>query len=142
MRQMIKVLIACLLISGSSGKAAESVKGSAVFLEIATIDLARSSAFYANLLGWTFEDVGTPGSLLFQAPNMQGRFEFVANHPGGASVVPYFQVARLRASFDQAIQLGAEQIVPPTPSPGRGSIAIIRDLDKNRIGLFSTELNP
>jgi hypothetical protein len=47
------------------------------------------------------------------------------------------QVEDLQGTLDQAARLGGETLVPPTPIPGVGSMALLKDPEGNVIGLFS-----
>jgi predicted enzyme related to lactoylglutathione lyase len=145
-------LLAALLLGGAShsfadgkvgkGNTMKNAKGAIVFFEIATTDLEKSKSFYQELFGWKFQDLGLPDARLIQAPNLEGLLEKVPGHAGGQSVVVYMQVDHIKESFARAIALGGKEIIAPKPAPGRGSIAVLRDLDGNRIGIFSSEPAP
>lgn len=51
-------------------------------------------------------------------------------------VIFYVQVDDLQASLDNAVALGGQAVMPPTPVPGIGSLAIFADPEGNSIGMF------
>ena len=115
---------------------------SIVFFEIATPDVARAREFYRELFGWTFAEPATPDAALFETGGTPGMLTGVPDHKGGDSVVVYIGVEHVRATYDRALELGGTAVIPPMAAPGRGTFAVFRDRDANRIGIFSTEAAP
>jgi len=112
-----------------------------VFFEITTSDVNRARAFYSELFDWKFEEPA-PGFVMIDTGNVQGMLNPVPDHTGGGSTVVYIAVDKVRANLERAITLGATEVIPPRPIPGRGSFAVFRDRDNNRIGIFSKEMAP
>jgi predicted enzyme related to lactoylglutathione lyase len=96
----------------------EPARAAVVHLELHTGDLARASAFYAQLCGWRPERIDTAhGSYQWLA---------LANGMGGGIVecdvrrpswLPYVQVERIDAATERARMLGASVMLGPREGP-------------------------
>jgi uncharacterized protein len=107
-----------------------------VHFEIGGEDGARLASFYRDLFGWETQDAG-PGYWLFAPQDggiggglMQTRDDMPSY------VTVYVATEDLRASLDEAVRLGAKEIVPPTEVPGVGFFAMFEDPGGNLVGLF------
>jgi predicted enzyme related to lactoylglutathione lyase len=98
-------------MSGSDPKAV-------VHLELHTGDLARASAFYAQLCGWRPEQIDTRSGS-YHALELGGGF-------GGGIVecgtrrplwLPYVEVDQIDATTDRARRLGASVLLGPREGP-------------------------
>lgn len=117
------------------------------WFEIYVQDMPRAKAFYEQVFGRTFqqltlggpdqpeiwgfsghpEGAGAPGALV----RMDG-FD-----SGGNGVIVYFSSSDCAVEHARAIKAGGQSIKPKTPIPPFGFIALVRDLDGNRIGIHS-----
>ena len=115
--------------------------GRVAWFDLSTTDLARSQAFYGQLLEWTFTPVqGTDQAAEIVAGGTPIGTLRVAN--GTISVfngVVYVQVSDLLASCEKAKALGGT-VVPGFPfnlPGGIGAIALVVDPSGHPIGLYS-----
>lgn len=121
--------------------------GRIAWFDLSTTDLARSKAFYAELLGWEFAPVqGTDQAAEIVVGGAGIGTLRVAD--GAISVfngVVYVQVTDLPASCQRATELGAS-IAPGFPfnlPGGTGAIALVVEPGGHPIGLYSrTPLPP
>ena len=112
-----------------------------VFFEISTTDVARARAFYSELFDWKFAEPA-PGMVMIETGNVPGMLNPVPDHAGGGSTVVYFAVDKVRPIFERALAIGGTEAISPRAIPGRGSFAVFRDRDNNRVGIFSKETAP
>ena len=98
-----------------------------VHIELATDDVARAKAFYADLFGWKMTDTPMDYTLLStgKAPG-GGIFKRPPETPAGWSV--YVGVPDAAATLEKARRLGATVLKERTfISPEFGHFAVIRD---------------
>ncbi len=130
------------VVVAACGSAAPAVRAPAkptvAFFEIASADVPRAARFYEGVFGWSpVAPVDASGAIY-----RDGMITTVPRHRGGGSTVIYVGVEHLRRAYDSALAAGAESVLAPRPIPGKGSFAVVLDLDNNRLGLFSTEPSP
>jgi predicted enzyme related to lactoylglutathione lyase len=89
-----------------------------VHLELHTGDLARASAFYAQLCGWRPEQIDT-ASGSYHALGLGGGFGggIVECGTRRALWLPYVEVDRIDAATDRARKLGASVLLGPREGP-------------------------
>ncbi|MEV0057440.1 VOC family protein [Saccharopolyspora shandongensis] len=108
------------------------------WFDITATDAAKAREFYGALFGWEIAvDESMDYGLTRTADGMPGGI----GQAGGASphlpgVVLYFAVDDVDAAAERAERLGGECLVPTWEIPGLGKMAVVRDLDGNRIGLW------
>jgi len=111
------------------------------WVEMVTDDRTAAQSFYAELFGWSFEEVAMAGG------GHYAMFRPVAGGPGGGIMhkpdpslpttwMPYVAVADLEAAVAEAGRLGGSVQVAPTPIPGLGSFAVVEDPTGGVIGLW------
>ncbi len=107
--------------------------------------LERAIAFYENVFGWThstspfgegevytqFEHDGQP---------LAGALEMSPQIPGEtpSNWLIYFTVDEVDARFKKAIELGGQEMVPPTDMPG-GRFAIVSDPQGAAFGILNVQ---
>lgn len=110
-----------------------------VFWEVAGRDGAKLQEFYGSLFDWEIN-----------AQEQMGGYRLVQESEGGIGggimetagdmpenyLIFYVQVDDLQASLDNAVALGGQAVMPPTPIPGIGAFAIFSDPAGNNIGIF------
>lgn len=110
-----------------------------VHWEIAGRDAAKLQEFYGDLFDWEIN-----------AQEEMDGYRLVERSEGGigggllqttermptSHVIFYVQVDDLQASLDNAVALGGQSVMPPTPIHGIGAFAIFADPDGNNIGMF------
>ena len=117
--------------------------GSFCWPERCTVDLDRTCAFFADLFGWTFEDV----------PSAGGAYRLA--HLGGAQVAgllrlpqgpprwnSYVRVAEADAAAALAQALGGRLTAGPFDVPGIGRMAFIEDPGGAALGLWQAGAHP
>ncbi|WP_336066123.1 VOC family protein [Nitratireductor rhodophyticola] len=116
--------------------------------ELMTRDAEKIKSFYADTVGWTFDDMDMGGgqtywiAMVGEAPvagifTMAGPdFEGVPEH-----WMPYLAVDGVDGALDKAKGKGAEVLREPFDVPGVGRIAILREPGGATIG-WMTPANP
>jgi hypothetical protein len=109
-----------------------------VHIEFRSSDFTRSSAFYANVLGWQTQQNaaatymkldGTDGGL----STGWARFD-LSQAPGPLA---YVEVDDLAATLAEVEKAGGRTIVAHRPFAGGGEVALFADPDGNVIGLWA-----
>lgn len=97
-------------------------------------DPERQRAFYSAMFHWRIGDgplMSVPAGLGGPEPGPGGHIQ--------AGPVPrislYVQVRDIRASLDQAVELGGAVVMEPLDIPGGATIAAISDPEGNHLGL-------
>jgi uncharacterized protein len=112
--------------------------GAFIWSELATSDLAKSKAFYADVFGW-----GWGGAEEYAEAQVSGRTiggvmprppEMPAETPDHWLV--YFGTADVDADTKKAGDLGATVLVPPTDIPGTGRFSVLLDPQGAAVALF------
>lgn len=113
-----------------------------VHFEIAGGDVALLAEFYRKLFGWE----STPAGPDYRVVPPQGEGiggGLMATPPGVPSYITiYVATDDLRATIDRAVELGATELVGPTPITGVGSFAMIRDPEGNPVSLLEADEPP
>ncbi|TLM84710.1 VOC family protein [Pseudarthrobacter sp. NamE5] len=109
------------------------------FLDIASLDPARSAAFYEGVLGFTT----TPGAhTRFHGGNIEGGFPDLRGgfapvvevlEPG--DILPYFEPQDLEAALAKAVRHGGRILLQPVESAPGHWIAIVADPSGAKIAL-------
>jgi predicted enzyme related to lactoylglutathione lyase len=106
--------------------------GRFVWHELVTPDMARSQAFYAELLGWQYQSF--PGGAPYQMILAGGLPQAGMLAPGGGGpdagpgqVMGYVSTPDLDAAARAAASAGGEVLVPPLEVPGVGRLAVLAD---------------
>ncbi len=122
-----------------------------VHWEIWSHEHKKLAEFYQKLFDWKIDfgnpmdyglvETGEPGSAApegGQAGRINGGIMKPKPGPIPASHLTFYvQVEDLQATLEKAKSLDGETLVPPTPIPGIGSMALFKDPEGNVIGLFS-----
>jgi predicted enzyme related to lactoylglutathione lyase len=111
-----------------------------VHWEIAAKDAKKQQDFYARLFDWKIrvQEAMNYGLVETGGPGGINGGIFTSKTPGSTLVTFYVQVDDLQAYLDKATNLGGKTLVPPTPIPGAGSMAVFQDPEGNPIGLFKS----
>ena len=114
-----------------------------IFFEIYVSNLNAAKEFYGGLMGWQFQEVpgfSTMNKIVPPAGSAPGA---LIQHEGRVNdawgTIVYAHVDKIHDSVATALKLGATVAVPIGVIQGVGSIALIRDLDGNIVGLISDE---
>ena len=123
------------------------MKNTITWFEIPTTDLDSAARFYEAVLGVTLwretvagvphaifpvEQGGITGALVTRAPTQ----------PGSLGPVVYLACEGVESALDRARIAGGEVVMPATVLDHIGTIAAIKDLDQNTIGLHAKESHP
>ena len=122
----------------------EAKTGSFCWLELGTTDRSAATNFYSKLFGWTAQDMSmgpdmTYTMLRLGANDVAGAYQLMkeqieAHVP--PHWMPYIKVENSDASAAKAVQLGGQQIVPPSDIPNVGRFAVIQDPAGAHISIF------
>ncbi|MDZ4756109.1 MAG: VOC family protein [Phycisphaerae bacterium] len=114
--------------------------GAFVWCELVTSDIARSSEFYAKLLGWTpeFRTAGASSFIEMKAgkQSVASVFEACADESSLAHWCPYLCVDDIHARLADAVRLGATKLCEPMDIPGVGLYAGVTDPTGAHIALY------
>ena len=104
--------------------------GTPVWNELVTPDLARATAFYADLLGvsWSETEMGGGPYLLLNAGGRSvGAAVPLPEGPQPPHWSVYFSVEDCDAALTTAVDLGGMRLGPPRDIDGVGRIGVVRD---------------
>ena len=111
-----------------------TMHGTFVWNELSTTDVEKAKAFYAETLGWTFEEFPLPDGPYWVAKSG----ETLVGGIGGleTSAVPaatssgwfsFLEVDDVDARVEKAVAWGASLLQPPHDVPNVGRVAVLRD---------------
>ncbi|RZS43664.1 hypothetical protein EV193_102645 [Herbihabitans rhizosphaerae] len=108
------------------------------WFDITARNAERSRRFYGELFDWEIAvDESMNYGLTSTADGVPGGIgETGDGSPHPAGVVLYFPVEDLDGAVARAERLGGSIAVPAWELPGLGRMAVILDVDGNRIGLW------
>ena len=117
--------------------------------EIHADDPDRAAAFYADLLGWTFQTWGGPMDYRLittgpdGTPGINGGL-IKRQHPvsGNDGVIAYVCTARVEdvdGLIAKATRIGATVALPKMPVPGIGWLAYLKDTEGNVFGVMQND---
>ena len=109
-------------------------------------DIKRAQSFYGSLFGWTFEKYGGPmeyyqitTAALDGSPGVGGGMG--PRGEPGQQIMNYLGVPSVADYLERVTQLGGTVLMPRTPIPCVGSLAICQDTEGNRFGLVDDNQN-
>ena len=114
--------------------------GEFCWVEMLTDDRLKAQSYYADLFGWSFEEVATgagPYAMFRPAPGGPGGG--IMARPAGdmpTAWTPYVAVDDVDASAARARELGGRVLAPPADVPGYGRFAVIQDPTGGVLGLW------
>jgi len=119
--------------------------GTFVWNELATTDVVKAKSFYADTLGWEFEEFPLPEGIYWIAKSNGklvggiGDINTVANYGSKLSAwFSFIEVDDVDARVEKAISAGAEIIQPAVDVPTVGRVVILRDPTGATIGLMTS----
>jgi predicted enzyme related to lactoylglutathione lyase len=115
--------------------------GTFAWNELASTDIEKARAFYAETLGWAFQEFPLPSGSYWVAMAGDkvvaglGGME-TASLPGETSShwFSFIEVDDVDARVEKAVALGATVLDPPTDVPNVGRVAVLRDPTGAAIG--------
>jgi hypothetical protein len=108
--------------------------GGLSYLEIPAIDIAKSAAFYHEVVGWEVRD-DDPEKFSDATGHLIGRWVTCRESSRKPGLVPYIYVDRIDEAISRVGALGGEIAKAPYPE-GNLRVAAIRDPAGNLIGLW------
>jgi uncharacterized protein len=112
-------------------------------IELNTTDVAKARTYYAKMFEWKFEEMDMGG---------HGKYSFIQTGKGptgGLQKCPmpeappawlhYVTVASVEDAVKRSEQLGGKTVVPPTPLPGMGRMAILQDPTGATFGVWAAD---
>jgi len=117
--------------------------GALCWNELATTDVGRAKAFFAELLGWEYATEEGGYVSIRNAGRLNGGMRDQTEQERGIppSWLPYFAVEAADEAARQAAQLGGRGLVPTTDIP-RGRFAGIADPQGAAFAVFEGETDP
>src|SRR5205823_1781786 len=125
------------------GAALVNVPGALTWTELATADIGAARQFYADLFGWTYEDVEgspIPYAIIRNGDRSNGGIRAQGDAEEGMPSywAPYFAVASCDESSAKAVELGGRVVVPTTRVPA-GAFAGVSDPQGAYFAIFEGE---
>ena len=115
--------------------------GALVHFELPSTNVKQLSEFYGKVFGWTFQPMGD-SYVLFQTPGGEGG-GFTADYkPGDGGGTFYIYSADVAAKLAEVKAAGGTVVMDRFGIPGYGWIAVFKDPQGNRVGLFSAKNPP
>jgi len=111
--------------------------GDITHVDIPADDIARASAFYSGLFGWSINEVpGYPGYPMWQAPNKISGGGITARQGNLQSIRSYVEVDSIDDIVAKAEGTGGSVVMKKEPISEASWWAVIRDTEGNLIGLY------
>jgi uncharacterized protein len=121
-----------------------------VHFEIPSDDIERSKKFYNDLFGWKIDKwpgsehiahnywmITTTGDEGKEA--LRGGMKTTRQSPQQQGITNYFDVKSVQESSAKLEQLGGKVIMPKSPVPGMGYMAVCKDSENNGFGIFEAD---
>jgi predicted enzyme related to lactoylglutathione lyase len=117
--------------------------GALCWNELATTNVERAKAFFAELFGWEYERDERGYTTIRNAGRRNGgmRDQTEAERGIPPSWLPYFTVEDADRAGRQAEQLGANRLVPTMDVRAR-RVAVIADPQRAAFGIYEGEIDP
>src|SRR5215213_8312109 len=114
------------------GERTEYRPGTFSWVELLTTDADAAKAFYAELMGWTYDDLPLPegGSytmVLRDGKRVAGLHQPAPENAGPPAWLSYVTVEDADAAADQANELGATTLAGPFDVMDAGRMAVLQD---------------
>lgn len=112
-----------------------------VHVDFSANDPAAAGQFYSEVFGWkTQQPPGFGGYTMFQAEGGPGGgFAQVGENTRPGSVTIYIGTDDIDATLAKVEASGGKTVMPKSPIPGVGSMAVFTDPTGNAVGLFSEQ---
>ena len=111
-----------------------------VHLELTTDEPNSAREFYGELFAWSFEemDMGEGGSYFMVKPGdgPDGGITGKQMPEQPTAWMPYVQVEDIGATITKSESLGGRTVMPETPIPGMGTLAVLRDPTGATLGIW------
>ena len=108
-----------------------------VHFELGCKDLAKTTAFYSGLFGWTPTSIPMASLLnTNSSEGVQGHITSLGHEPNNY-VTFYIQVEDIRASLEKIVVAGGKKMVGPVPLPDGIQFAWFSDPEGNMVGLIT-----
>ena len=113
-----------------------------VHVELMSMDIDKSKAFYKELFDWEFEQMSMPDMnyTMIKVGEGTGGGMMKNPMPGASSLwLPYVQVDDVKAATDKARSLGAKVLKDIIEVPEMGSFSVITDTTGAMFGLWESK---
>lgn len=114
--------------------------GTIVWNDLLTSNVERAKRFYAETLGWTYEDfslAGQPYFVIRSGETMVGGLGAIEHgdlETTQSYWLAFIEVSEIDERFAQALEAGATAIRPPHTVPDVGRVCVLRDPTGAAIG--------
>jgi uncharacterized protein len=98
----------------------------------------ETASFYSQLFGWTVNSANVMNYRRIQTGSAEGIQGGIWPAPpeAGSFVQLFIAVENVAASVQTATGLGARVLIPPTPLPDGGELAVLRDPTGMSFGVY------
>ncbi len=111
--------------------------GDITHIDIPVDDMARATAFYTNVLGWSINEVpGYEGYPMWQAPNKISGGGLAARQEGLTHPRSYVEVDSIDDTLAKVEQHGGRVVQPKSPISETSWFAAFEDSEGNQMGLY------
>lgn len=131
---------------GHIGAGLVNAPGALCWNELATKDVETAKSFYADLFGWSMEDLdGGAYTIIQNGESGNGGIRAQSEQEAGVppNWLPYFAVEDCDASASKAAELGGTTLVPPMNLEiAEARIAVVADPQGAAFALYAGQLAP
>jgi uncharacterized protein len=115
-----------------------------VHFELMGVDREALGRFYAELFGWHVESVPEPPYSVIDTHAGSGINGGIGSvdDPSRTYAAVYAQTQDINATFERAVSMGAEVLMPVTEVPGIVTLAMLRDPQGNTFGMVTAGEGP
>jgi predicted enzyme related to lactoylglutathione lyase len=132
--------------TGGEGSFRTGEVGTFGWAELNARGIDKAKAFYADVFGWTSTTTPMEGDLPdytqfeLNGEGILGGMEMQPTMPAEVPSywMPYFNVADVDVAYRRALEIGASEMVAPTPMPG-GRFAIVSDPQGAMFGMLKMD---
>ncbi|MFZ0895660.1 MAG: VOC family protein [Candidatus Nitrosopolaris sp.] len=125
-----------------------------VHFEIPSDDVERSKKFYNDLFGWKFVKWSSPPGSAAMPEGMEYWLISTVDDKGNKAlgggmgkrqspqqqgITNYFDVKSVQEYSSKVEKLGGKVIIPKSPVPGMGYMAVCKDSENNAFGIFEVD---
>jgi predicted enzyme related to lactoylglutathione lyase len=108
-----------------------------VHIEFSAKDRKALSKFYANVFGWTVEDIDQMNYTTFKGgEGLGGGFNPVTDQTPAGTTTVYIGTDDVTASLKAVERAGGTILVPESEIPNMGKFGLFRDPQGNMVGLY------
>ena len=133
---------------GAAGAGLVNAPGALCWNDLGTTEVDAAMAFYAELLGWSYEQRMAEDPLRYMrihnGDSENGSIHLQGDEERGEppNWVVYFATADVDPANSTVAELGGQVVVEPVGVPAGGRVSVVTDPEGAAFGLFDGPLDP